>query len=115
MHLQVGQNIDGKRVRLDFRKSPVCPDNAPSYTIEKSKADEFVKKYNRQANNLLNISVLLSSAFAILGGIFGLKSRSWKNVTASIFGGTLIGLASSIIFSSYKKNKLMNKYDVKKL
>ena len=52
MRLQIGPSIDNNKVRLDFRKSPVKPDNVPSYEIEKSKADEFVRKYNSQEKNL---------------------------------------------------------------
>lgn len=51
MRLQIGPNIDNGRVRLDFRKSPDRPQSTPSYEIEQTKADEFVKKYNSQEKN----------------------------------------------------------------
>ena len=48
MRLEIGSNIDNKRVRLDFRKDNTRAVYMPSYQIKTANADEFVTKYNKQ-------------------------------------------------------------------
>jgi len=115
MNLQIGQNIDSNTVRLDFKKSPAIPDNLPSYKIESSKADEFVKKFNKQEKKLLQMTLYTASGFAAAGWITGLYKHSWKWSALGIPAGLLSGFGLGAIISSKMKNKLMNKYDVKRV
>jgi uncharacterized membrane protein len=113
MRLQVGAGISNNNVRLDFRKSSDRPNNTPSYIIEKSKADEFVKKFNTQEKKLLNLTMLTATGLAIIGWISALHKRSWKHALTVIPLGFVSGLGLGAIFASYKKNRLMNEYNVK--
>ncbi len=113
MRLQIGPNIDNNRVRLDFRKSPDKPSNVPSYEIDRSKADEFVKKYNAQEKQLLNLTMVSVAAFAILGWVSSLRKRSLAWALIGIPGGIVAGLGVGAMISSHRKNNLMDKYDVK--
>ena len=51
MRLEIGSNIDNKRVRLDFRKDNTRAVYMPSYQIKTANADEFVTKYNKQSSS----------------------------------------------------------------
>lgn len=113
MRLQIGQNIDSTRVRLDFRNSPDKPKNIPSYEIEKSKADEFVNKYNIQEKNLFNFTMLLCGVFGGVGAVIGVLKRSFKWAVFGIPVGWLLGLGVGTVFSTQKKNELMDEYNVK--
>jgi Na+/glutamate symporter len=115
MRLQVGAGISNNNVRLDFRKSSDKPNNAPSYIIEKNKADEFVKKFNKQEQNLLKLTTITATAFAVAGWLASLKKRSWKVAMTVIPTSFLVGLGVGASISSYKKNKLMDKYNVKEM
>ena len=112
MRLQISQNIDNNRVRLDFRNSPDKPKNTPSYQIEKSKADEFVRKYNSQEKKLLNITMGLSSFLGGIGATLAIIKHSWKWALFGIPTGALTGWGLGTMFSSLKKNDLMDKYNV---
>ncbi len=116
MRLQIGPKIENNQVRLDFKQSPGRPDNMPSYQIDANKADEFVNKYNDQSKTLFKITILTS----ILGGIIGLaaaiKSKASKFKTfLGLAGGTLAGFGTGVGISSYTKNHLMKKYDIKEI
>ena len=91
MKLQIGSNLGNNKIRLDFRQSPGKPDNAPNYQIDVQKADEFVKKYNKQSKTLLNFTVLTSAA------------------------GALAGFCAGTAFSASKKNSLMKQYNIKEI
>lgn len=113
MRLQIGQSIDNNRVRLDFRNSPDKPKNTPSYAIEKSKADEFVNKYNIQEKNLCSFTMLASTILGGVGVIVGILKRSLKWTLIGLPIGVITGLGLGSIFSSKKKNDLMDEYNVK--
>ena len=113
MRLQVGQSIDNNRVRLDFRNSPDKPKNTPSYQIEKSKADEFVRQYNSQEKKLLNFTMVTSSLFGGIGAIIAIVKRSIKHAIIGIPLGILAGWLIGTTISSHKKNDLMDRYNVK--
>lgn len=113
MRLQIGSNIDNDRVRLDFRKSPTKPDNIPSYSIEKKKADEFVKKYNKQEKDLLKLTSILTVIFGLLAGLLALYKNSKKLTLLGIPTGLLLGFGTGTLISSHQKNKLMDTYNVK--
>jgi uncharacterized membrane protein YsdA (DUF1294 family) len=113
MRIQVSQNIDNNRVRLDFRNSPDKPKNTPSYEIEKSKADEFVRKYNSQEKKLFNFTILTSSVLGGIGAIIAMVKHSFKHALFGIPIGILTGWGIGTSFSSHKKNNLMDEYDVK--
>ena len=113
MRLQVGQSIDRNRVRLDFRNSPDKPKNTPSYEIEKSKADEFVRKYNNQEKKLFNLTMLTSGILASVGAIIAMTKRSLKLALIGIPIGIIAGWSIGTIISSCKKNDLMDEYNVK--
>lgn len=115
MKLQVGPNIDNTTVRLDFRKSPVKPDYAPSYIIEKSKADEFVQKYNKQETKLFNITILTSALFAGLGWLAGRHKSNWLWKIFGIPTGIIAGASVGAMISSHNKSNLMDKYNVKEM
>ena len=113
MRLQVGQSIDNNRVRLDFRNSPDKPKNTPSYQIEKSKADEFVRKYNSQEKKLLNFTMVTSSLLGGIGAIIAIVKSSIKHAIIGIPLGILAGWLIGTTISSHKKNDLMDRYNVK--
>ena len=113
MKLQIGQSIDNNMVRLDFRKSPDKPENTPSYKIEKSKADEFVKKYNNQENKLVKYTNFAVALWAVAGWGMSIYKRSLKMALLWVPAGILAGLGISGAISAYKKNNLMDKYDVR--
>jgi hypothetical protein len=113
MKLQVGQNIDNNRVRLDFRKSPATPNNLPSYEIEKSKADEFVRKYNNQESKLMRNTNLAVAGFAIAGWSVSIWKRSLKMAFLWVPAGILAGLGIGALISARQKNNLMDKYQVR--
>ncbi len=118
MKLKIGPNIDENRVRLDFKSTPDKPKNTPSYIILSDKADEFVKKYNKQDKKLKAVTFI--AAFSCGFGAF-LTAKEHKNLVAKnkffpagigvIVGGLVGALISSVV--SYKmKNDLMDKYKV---
>ncbi len=115
MKLQVGPNIDNSMVRLDFRKSPDKPDYTPSYIIEKSKADDFVREYNEQENKLLNFTIITSAVFAALGWLTSRHKSSWLWKIFSIPAGIIAGGAVGAMISSHNKSNLMDKYNVKEM
>lgn len=113
MKLQVGPSIDNNKVRLDFCKSPEKPKNSPSYEIEESRADEFVKKYNKQDDNLkrnINIGIAL---FAIGGWALSIYKKSLKMALLWVPAGIIAGLGIGALISSHQKNNLMDKYEVR--
>ena len=113
MRLEIGSNIDNKRVRLDFRKDNTRAVYMPSYQIKTANADEFVAKYNKQSSSLKKLTAVLVGGLAILGGILGAKSEKkiWK--LFGVIAGALSGLGVGAIISKEKRNKLMDKYEVK--
>ena len=113
MRLQVGQSIDNNRVRLDFRNSPDKPKNTPSYQIEKSKADEFVRKYNSQEKKHLNFTMVKISLLGGIGAIIAFVKSSIKHAIIGIPLGILAGWLIGTTISSHKKNDLMDRYNVK--
>ena len=74
---------------------------------------EFVTKYNKQSSSLKKLTAVLVGGLAILGGIFGVKSEKkiWKPL--GVIAGALSGLCVGAIISKEKRNKLMDKYEVK--
>lgn len=115
MKLQVGPNIDNQMVRLDFRKSPDKPEYTPSYIIEKSKADEFVKEYNDQETKLINLTILTSSIFATLSWLASRHKNNWLWKLFSIPAGIIAGAGLGAIIASHNKSSLMDKYNVKEM
>ncbi len=113
MRLEIGPSIDSSKVRLDFRKGPDRPKYTPSYEIEKSKADEFVKKYNAQEKTLLKFTTVAIAISAIGAIAATLKKRSLKWIAASLTLGAVSGTVIGVVISSHKKNSLMDKYNVK--
>lgn len=112
MILRIGPDIDNNKVRLDFRNSPVKPDSTPSYEIEKSKADEFVKKYNHQEFKLKSLTTFLTTLGGLSGCLMSFRKKSWLWILIATPAGMLAGLCTGAIISSCKKNRLMDKYDV---
>ena len=113
MQLKVSESLDSNRVRLDFKKSPYTPSCVPSYEIDKSRADEFVKKYNAQENN----SARIIQSSAAIGGLIGCLSSFFKYSLKRMGIGTLIGCTSGLLLGSvythHKKNSLIKEYGVK--
>ncbi|MBD5403249.1 hypothetical protein HDR58_10715 [bacterium] len=118
MKLMIGPNIDNSKVRLDFRKSPDMPENTPSYTIENSKADEFVLKYNSQTEKLNKIAAWIMTGFTLASLLAAIKislsnSKHKLIKIISVSAGSLLsGGILSVIIASNKNNKLMDKYKV---
>lgn len=113
MRLEIGPNIGNNKVRLDFKRSPDRPDNIYSYEIDKSKADEFVKKYNAQERKLLDLTILSVAFFAVIGWFAAMRKKSFVWAVIGIPAGVITGLGLGALVSSYKKNNLMDKYDVR--
>lgn len=113
MRLEIGPYIGNNKVRLDFKRSPDRPDNIHSYEIDKSKADEFVKKYNAQERKLLDLTIVSVAFFSILGWFAGIRKRSFAWAVIGIPAGVITGLGLGALISSYRKNNLMDKYNVK--
>ena len=113
MKLEVGQSIDNNRVRLDFCKSPDRPKNPPTYEIEKTKADEFVKKYNNQDSKLVRNTNFVIALMAIGGWAISIYKHSLKMALLWVPAGLLAGIGVSAAISSHKKNNLMDEYKVR--
>lgn len=114
MRLQIGPNIDNGRVRLDFRKSPDRPQSTPSYEIEQTKADEFVKNTIHK-KKIVQYDYDFVAAFSMLGWITSIYKRSILWGILGIPGGVIAGLGVGAMISSNKKNNLMDKYNVKEV
>lgn len=119
MKLIIGPNIDEKNVRLDFKASPSKPENIPSYTIKGNKADEFVKEYNAQSERLKTTTKVCVATGGVVGWLAALEALANKthNKMISAIGfpiGMIAGGIVSSIISYEQKNKLMDKYQVKK-
>lgn len=120
MKLRIGQNIGDNNVRLEYKSSPTKPDQSPSYIIEKSKADEFVRKYNSQEENLSKGTFFTAGAGAVTGGLLTLRNHAYKSkykILKPLIGipvGILTGILLSSVVSSEMKSNLMDKYNVKK-
>ncbi len=117
MKLQIGPNLENGRVRLDYKSSPNKPSRVPSYTIAENKADEFVSKYNFQADDLHKLTTACILGGGLSGGILAVKNlpRGKSQLLATVLGvptGLLSGALTSAIISYEKKNNLMNKYGV---
>lgn len=115
MRLEIGSNIDNKRVRLDFRKDNTRAGYMPSYQIKTAKADEFVAKYNKQSSFLKKMTAVLVGGLAILGGILGAKQEKKMLKPLGVILGALSGLGVGAIISKEKRNNLMDEYEVKDL
>ena len=117
MKLQIGPNLENGRVRLDYKSSPNKPSRVPSYTIAENKADEFVSKYNFQADDLHKLTTACTVGGGLGGGILAVKNlpRGKSQLLAMVLGvptGLLSGTLTSAIISYEKKNNLMDKYGV---
>lgn len=115
MRLEIGANIDNKRVRLDFRKGGVQASYMPSYQIQKSKADEFVAKYNEQSSLLKKATFVIVAVMSVFGGIIGSHSKNKLCLPAGIFAGIIAGLGAGAFVSTEKRSKLMDEYEVTRL
>ncbi|MCM1339236.1 MAG: hypothetical protein NC191_06160 [Muribaculaceae bacterium] len=115
MQLKVSQNLDNNRVRLDFKKSPSTPDRAPSYEIDKSKADEFVKRYNTQGVKLATTTQVVTNIGGLLGCLVGFHKRSVKLMIGGTLAGWALGFLAATGYTVRKKNSLMKKYNVKEI
>lgn len=120
MKLIIGPNITDNKVRLDFRNSPDKPNNVPSFEIENSKADEFVKEYNSQSEKLHKVANTIMGISGIVGviasSIILFKSSTKKVVKAlsALVASLAVGAIASAKIASDKKNELMDKYKVYK-
>lgn len=120
MKLMIGPNITDNKVRLDFRNSPDKPNNVPSFEIDNSKADEFVKEYNSQSDKLRKVSNTIMGIAGIIGVVAStvilLKSSTKKVIKAlsALVASFSVGAVVSAKISSDKKNALMDKYKVYK-
>ncbi|MBQ8459437.1 hypothetical protein IJ541_04970 [bacterium] len=113
MKLQISTRIDDNRVRLDFRNSPGKPHYTPSYEIDKSKADEFIKEYNKQEKKLQNITTYSIGIAGLIGFLATFKKHSFKHSFIGTLAGLIAGFGIGAGISAHKKNELMDKYDVK--
>lgn len=113
MRLEIGQNIDNTRVCLNFKKGNSKPDYMPSYEIQKSKADEFVSKYNEQSSKLKKTTLLSVVISTLFGGFVGFHANSKFWFPVGIIAGMFSGIGIGAAIASYKKNKLMDEYGVK--
>lgn len=113
MRLEIGTNIDNKRVRLDFRKDNTRAGYMPSYQIKTVNADEFVTKYNNQSSFLKKMTVAFVGLFAMVGGYWGIKSNRNFMKPLGIILGALSGLGIGAMISKKVRNNLMDKYEVK--
>lgn len=120
MKLMIGPSINDNKVRLDFRNSPDKPNNVPSYEIDNTKADEFVKQYNSQTDKLHKMTNSIMGISGILGGIgaakvvLGIGKNKLIKAIVSVVVALAAGAGISAIISSKMKNKLMDEYDVQK-
>lgn len=112
MRLQVVQSLDSRRVRLDFKKSPETPENIPSYEIDKTKADEFVRKYNKQSQKLSVYTKISTLLGGVAGGLVIFNKRSSKLLIPAILTGWAAGFTIGTANSVYKRNQLMKEYNV---
>lgn len=108
MQITLGPELSNNKRRLDFIHNTK---SIPAYTIDKTQADEFIKKYNSQNSNLNK----MSAAFTFIGAVSGYK-MSGKSVLSKIFKGIPLGLTFGFMLSAFisynLKNKLMKKYRI---
>ena len=114
MKLRIGAETANGKTRLEYIKTPSSPNNSPSYLIKKEKADEFVRKYNDLDTNMNIMGAFLTTASSIMGWTIAYEKK--QAIKISLLG-TLVGAITGVILNSiithYKKNSLMNKYNVK--
>jgi len=119
MKLVISQSLDNNKVRLDFKNGPSKPAKLPSYEIENSKADEFVREYNAQCEKLQTLANTLIGTGTLAGTFAGVKIYKSASSNKLVKGfssaglGLITGALASAITSSNMKNQLMDKYDVK--
>ncbi len=116
MQLKIGTETKNNKVQLVYKSSPTTPKNAPKYWIDKTVADEFVKKYNIQNEHLKTNAYLYPSiggigAFGL--GIYNNGIKNLKKLTLFTIIGAGAGALISTISAYKRKNNLMDKYDVK--
>ena len=113
MDLQVGQSINNNKVRLDFRKSPSRPPNAPSYIIERDMADEFVSKYNKQEKRLSRSINIAAGILAVVGLGAAIRKKSLKTALLWTPLSVLAVFGIGAAISAHRKNNLMDRYQVR--
>ena len=109
------QDYDNNKAYLEYANTPYKPRFAPSYIVSGERADEFVRKYNKQSESLVKNSVLMTVSGFITG--WGIAvSNGAKALSAFIKSsiGAFVGLGLGIAISKHEKNKLMDKYHVEK-
>ncbi|MBO6257037.1 hypothetical protein J6N69_03255 [bacterium] len=105
-----------KYKRLEYAQTPAKPRFAPAYIISGKRADEFVKKYNKQSESLIKNSILMTASGTIIGCGMALSQSSKKiGIIMKSLAGAVVGLAGGIIISQQEKNKLMDEYHVEEV
>ncbi len=105
-----------KYKRLEYAQTPSKPRFAPAYIISGKRADEFVKKYNKQSESLIKNSILMTASGTIIGCGMALSQSSKKiGIIMKSLAGAVVGLAGGIIISQQEKNKLMDEYHVEEV
>lgn len=100
-------------VKLEYTSSGQKVNNMPSYTIRADKADEFVKKYNKQAEVMTKTTFVISLLSGVIGFISsGGKSNFVKRISKSVISA-FTGFTLSAFTAYELNNRLMDKYNVK--
>lgn len=106
-------NINNNLVKLEYTSLRHKTNDMPSYTISADKADEFVKKYNKQSEIMTKTTLAVS----LLCGVTGFISSGKKSNFMKKLLKTAIGVSAGFILSALTayelNNRLMDKYDVK--
>lgn len=113
MRLTINGFLDDNKARLEYSNSPSKPRFAPAYVISGERADEFVKKYNKQSETLIKNSILMTFLGLIAGAGMGLSGKFTKLSLLVKSGiGAATGLLLGMVISKHEKNKLMDEYHV---
>ena len=112
MKITPSQNINNNTM-LMYASSMHKSNTMPVYVISADKADEFVKKYNKQASILGKITAAATISSFGTGFILSPKksnilAKCWNACICALFGF----LTSSYIAYNLN-NKLMDKYNVR--
>ena len=108
------QDYENNKAYLEYANTPSRPRFAPSYIVSGERADEFVKKYNKQAESLAKKSVLMTVSGLLVG--WGMSISTGAKALSVFFkscAGAFIGLCLGMVISTHEKNKLMDEYHVK--
>lgn len=111
MQITLGAELPDNKIRLNYVQSPHKPSNLPIYSINRNKADEFVRKYNTQSSNLNKLGIGLT-VLGALGGYHFIGKNFFSKIIKGVPIGAIAGFLTGAAISRFQKNRLMEEYGV---